>query len=349
MKNADENGDRYPRGSGSGAVRGVPLLSRTIQRGKRMYKFTAKEKMNALKALHSSNCLTICRRYKVSRVTLWRWKRQYDGNLESLEPKFSRKNIHHPNEQTDEEKKNIQNLVRRNPDIGLNELYGKLYRDYGYRRNPVTLYRFLRKNDIKASKPRQTYKPKPYITPLEVGDKWQLDVKYVPFECYSGNGACERCFQYTVIDEATRKRYIRAYKEQCQESTIDFILRAFKFFGYVPKMIQTDNGQEFTFLGGRTKDGRIHKFDRLCSHFGIEHKLIRPRTPRHNGKVERSHRNDNERFYRFLRYYSFDDLQAQMSVYLRRSNNIPTSVLRSKDDKRRWLSPNEKEQELLSS
>ena len=127
MKNADENSDRYPRDSGSGAVRGVPLLSRTIQRGKRMYKFTAKEKMNALKALRSSNCLTICRRYKVSRVTLWRWKRQYDGNLESLEPKFSRKNIHHPNEQTDEEKKNIQNLVRRNPDIGLNELYGKLY------------------------------------------------------------------------------------------------------------------------------------------------------------------------------------------------------------------------------
>lgn len=285
----------------------------------------------------------------ISRVTLWRWKRQYDGRVESLEPKFSRKNIHHPNEQTDEEKKNIQNLVRRNPEIGLNELYGKLYRDYGYRRNPVTLYRFLRRNEIKTSKPRQAYKPKPYITPLKMGEKWQLDVKYVPFECYTGNGACERCYQYTVIDEATRKRYIRAYKEQSQESTIDFILRAFKFFGYMPKMIQTDNGQEFTFLRGQTKDGRIHKFDCLCLHFGIEHKLIRPRTPRHNGKVERSHRNDNERFYRFLRYYSFDDLQAQMSVYLRRSNNIPTSVLRSKDDKRRWLSPNEKEQELLSS
>ena len=114
-------------------------------------------------------------------------------------------------------------------------------------------------------------------------------------------------------------------------------------------MIQTDNGTEFTFLHWKTKDGRIHKFDRLCLHFGIEHKLIRPRTPRHNGKVERSHRNDNERFYRYLHYYSFDDLQTQMSVYLRRSNNIPTSVLRSKDNKRRWLSPNEKEQELLSS
>ena len=46
---------------------------------------------------------------------------------------------------------------------------------------------------------------------------------------------------------------------------------------------------------------------------------------------------------------NYDDLQNQMSVYLRRSNNIPTSVLRSSVDKRRWLSPNEKEQELLSN
>ena len=314
-----------------------------------MYKFTAKEKYNALKALRSTESLIICRRYKVSRVTLWRWKRQYDGTIESLTPKFSRKGMKHPNAQTNEEIINIKNLIRRNPEIGLNELYGKLYRDYEYRRNPITLYRFLRKNDIRKAKPREIYKPKPYITPIKIGEKWQLDVKYIPLECYSGNGACERFYQYTVIDEATRKRYIRAYKEQSQESTIDFILRAFKFFGYKPKTIQTDNGQEFSFLRIRTKDGRIHKFDRLCLHFGIEHKLIRPRPPRHNGKVERSHRNDNERFYKWLRYYSFEDLQAQMAVYLRRSNNIPTSVLRSATDKKRWLSPNEKEMELLSS
>lgn len=312
-----------------------------------MYKFTAKEKFNALKALRSTPLLTICRRYKVNRTTIWRWKRQYDGSVESLEPRFSRKKMHHPNEQTTEEKKHILDLVHRNPNIGLNELYGKLYRDYNYRRNPVTLYRFLRKSNIKEKKKRIPYKPKPYDTPLKAGEKWQLDVKYIPLECYTGNGACERYYQYTIIDEATRKRFIRAYKEQSQESTIDFVLHAMKFFGYKPRMIQTDNGQEFTFLKGETKDGRIHKFDRLCLHFGIKHKLIRPRTPRHNGKVERSHRNDNERFYRYLRYYSFDDLQKQMTVYLRRSNDIPSAVLRSVNDKKRWLSPNEKEFELL--
>lgn len=312
-----------------------------------MYKFTAKEKFTVLKVLRSTPLLTVCRRYKVNRTTIWRWKRQYDGSVASLEPNFSRKNMKHPNAQTDEEKKHIIDLVHRNPNIGLNELYGKLYRDYNYRRNPVTLYRFLRKNDMKKAKKRVAYKPKPYDTPLRAGEKWQLDVKYVPLECYTGNGACERYYQYTVIDEATRKRFIRAYKDQGQESTIDFIVRAIKFFNYKPREIQTDNGTEFTFLKGQTKDGRIHKFDRLCLHLGIRHKLIRPRTPRHNGKVERSHRNDNERFYRYLRYYSFDDLQKQMQVYLRRSNDIPTAVLRSATDKKRWLSPNEKEFELL--
>ncbi len=311
-----------------------------------MYKFTAKEKLNVLKALQSSTITIICRRYKISRCTIWRWKVRYDGTLASLQPQFSRKHIKHPNRQTDYEITCIHNLLRRNPSIGLNELYGKLYRNYNYRRNPVTLYRYLKKQNFIKTKQRKVYKPKPYITPLVLGEKWQLDVKYVPFSCYTGNEVNERYYQYTVIDEASRKRYIRAYKEQSQDSTVDFVLRAFNFFGYKPKIIQTDNGQEFRLLNERTKDGRIHSFDKLCIYFGIEHKCIRPRTPRHNGKVERSHRNDNERFYRYLHYYSFEDLQLQMKEYLRRSNNIPSIALRSNDDKHRWLSPNEKELEL---
>lgn len=289
---------------------------------------------------------------KIDRTTLWRWRKQYDGTVKSLEPKFSRKGIHHPNEQTEEEKQAIQNLVRRNPTIGLNELYGKLCRQYGYKRNPVTLYRYLRRNDFYKVKKRKPYIPKPYDTPLSLGEKWQLDVKHVPFECYTGNEDRERHYQYTVIDEASRKRFIYAYREQSQNSTVDFVLRAFEFFGYRPKIIQTDNGVEFCFLRGKgnqgTKDGRIHLLDKLCLHFGIKHQLIRPRTPRHNGKVERSHRNDNERFYRYLRYYSFSDLQTQMAAYLKRSNDIPTCVLRSHNSCR-WLSPNEKEQELLAN
>ena len=80
--------------------------------------------------------------------------------------------------------------------------------------------------------------------------------------------------------------------------------------------------------------------DEFCIREDIYHHKIRPRTPRHNGKVERSHRNDNERFYSFLSFYSLEDLREQGKRYLKRSNNIPMQVLKYK-------TPIEMRQELL--
>ena len=101
-------------------------------------------------------------------------------------------------------------------------------------------------------------------------------------------------------------------------------------------MIQTDNGGEFTHT---QKTDRVHPLDALCGRLHMVHKTIRPKTPWHNGKVERSHRNDQERFYNFLKFYSYEDLQIQMKRYLRRSNRIPMSVLG-------WKSPIQKRKEL---
>lgn len=70
---------------------------------------------------------------------------------------------------------------------------------------------------------------------------------------------------------------------------MDFFKRAIEFFGYAPNILQTDNGAEFTHP---TKTNRIHPLDVFCNKYHIQHKLIRPRTPWHNGKVERSHRNE---------------------------------------------------------
>ncbi|MCI8346984.1 MAG: transposase family protein, partial [Bacilli bacterium] len=83
----------------------------------------------------------------------------------------------------------------------------------------------------------------------------------------------------------------------------------------------------------------IHPFDVLCNELDIEHKLIRPRTPRHNGKVERSHRNDQNRLYNYLKFYSYNDPKYQMKNYLNRSNNIPMQVLG-------WISPIEKRNKI---
>lgn len=303
--------------------------------------YSAQEKLKALNLLRSCSFEFVAHRYHCTIQTLYRWKRIYNGSIESLENGSCKPKSKHPNQQTDEEIKHINDLLKRNPNIGLNELYGKLRTNYGYSRNPVTLYRFLKKNGYfkDLSKTRNNYKPKKYDTPLNIGEKMQLDVKVVPYDCRTKAVPFDmKFYQYTIIDEASRERFIYPYKEQCADSTIDFIKRAINYFGYIPKVIQTDNGQEFTFLKQYNKK---HRFDILCEELGIEHKLIKPRTPRHNGKVERSHRNDNERFYKYLKFYSYDDLIKQMKAYLIRSNNIPTCVLG-------WKSPIEKRKELLN-
>ena len=179
------------------------------------------------------------------------------------------------------------------------------------------------------------YTPKKYDTPTEIGIKWQMDVKVIPKQCCVGE-LPDNFYQYTVIDEASRERFIYPYKEQSSFSTIDFVKRAIIYFGYKPKIIQTDNGQEFTYT---MKTDRTHPLDTLLNSLNITHKLIKSRTPRHNGKVERSHGNDQQRFYSYLRFYSYDDLLKQMKAYLKRSNNIPMQTLN-------WISPLEMRQQI---
>lgn len=320
------------------------------RKNKKYYKtaYSAEEKLNALNLWRHSTVEFVAHRYHCAIQTLYRWRKIFDGTLESLEPKYCAPYTPHPNRHTDEEIKHIQDLIRRNPHIGLNELYGKLRLNYAYSRNPVSLYRFLRKKGWYADvKKKHKYVPQPYDTPIHIGEKWQLDVKFVPRQCYVGEFKDERrYYQYTIIDEATRERFIFPYQDQCAQSTIDFVRRAVIYFGYKPKLIQTDNGSEFTYTR-QTKNDQEHLFDKFCRINKIIHKTIKPRTPRHNGKVERSHRNDNERFYKWLKFYSFEDLKLQMKSYLERSNNIPISTLASRDKKRKWLTPKEKRKELL--
>jgi transposase InsO family protein len=246
----------------------------------------------------------------------------------------------HPNAHTETELKWIKDYHRRNPNISVCELFGKLRKDKGYTRHPGSLYRvFIRLGFRKCVEPtnRRTKHTGKYDTPEKLGVKWQMDVKYVPKTCCTMKDK-QQFYQYTMIDEASRERFIYPYMEQSSYSTIDFVKRAIQYFGYKPETIQTDNGIEFTHTA---KTDRIHPFDVFCKQNHIHHKLIRPRTPWHNGKVERSHRNDQERFYNYLKFYSYEDLLLQMKRYLYRSNRIPMQTLG-------WLSPVQKRKQLLA-
>ena len=307
----------------------------SITQNKRYLPHEITTKENSVKLYRQTKDIGfVCRRYHISKASLMRWNKQYDGSRESLAPKSHRPHTQHPNAHTEQELNWIRNLHRRNPNISVCEMYGKLRQEKAYSRHPGSLYRvFVRlgyRTKVESTKKKFKHTGH-YDTPEELGIKWQMDVKYVPAACYAGTDG-DKFYQYTMIDEASRERFIYAYKEQSSYSTIDFTKRAIIYFGYAPETIQTDNGGEFTHS---SKTNRVHPFDMLCNQLNIHHKTIRPKTPWHNGKVERSHRNDQERFYNYLRFYSLEDLQMQMKRYLRRSNRIPMSVLG-------WKSPVEK-------
>ena len=285
----------------------------------------------------------VCRKYHISRISLWRWNKKYNGTKDSLKDKSHKPKTKHPKAHTNQEIRWIRNYVKRHRRITLNELWYKLKREKGYTRKLPSMYRVMKKNNIKFSegmKIKGTSKKKhnkKYATPKNIGEKWQIDVKYVPKECKVNIAEDKNYYQYTCIDEASRERYLEWYEEISPENTVDFVKKSIKYYGYKPKEIQTDNGIEFTYNQSKIK--KEHPMDTLLNKLKIRHHKIRPRTPEHNGKVERSHRNDNERFYSYLKFYSYEDLIRQGKAYLQRSNKIPMAVLG-------YLTPKEKREEL---
>lgn len=107
-------------------------------------------------------------------------------------------------------------------------------------------------------------------------------------------------YQYTAIDEFSRYRILWGVEEHNTYTSSLFLIRIVKYFeamGIEIKCVQTDNGPEFTkqFFA---KDANSHSmFEVTARQLQIKLKHIKPHTPKHNGKVERSHREDQKLFY----------------------------------------------------
>ena len=210
-------------------------------------------------------------------------------------------------------------------------LWVKLHQN-GYKRSITGLYRVLRRQGQMAVKlPNPKYIPKPYEKMHFPGERVQIDVKFVPESCIVGDAAGEKFYQYTAIDEFSRWRYLEAFQEHSSYSSAQFLEHLIKAAPFRILCIQTDNGTEFTkkFVSDKA---RPHLFEQKLEQLGIQHKLIKPFTPRHNGKVERSHRKDNEYFYASHKFYSFEDFKKQLAVHNRKYNHFPIRPLG-------WLSP----------
>ena len=274
-----------------------------------------------------------------NRRTIYRWRKRYDGTLESLKDK-SHKPKHHPNEHTEEEIKMIKNYKSNNKDTGLVVLWVKL-REAGYTRTIQGLYHVMVRLGIYRKAPSKKKRIQPPEVPIAKypGERVQIDVKYVPRECMSKElkEIGEKYYQYTAIDEYTRLRYTYFCKEHnTYESTI-FVNRLIKYFPFKIELIQTDNGSEFTnrLNWNVFNRNKLTMFEKRLKELKITHSLIRPHTPTQNGKVERSHRKDQERFYYKRVFLSLEDLKEKGRRWLREYNNFPMRPLN-------WKSPIEK-------
>lgn len=273
--------------------------------------------------------------YGVSLSSVKRWCKRYDGDWKSLKEKSHRPHSH-PRQHTTEEEELIQEafkqkFYRYGWDGAYREAqengYTRSYSGFVYAAKRMKLL-WQEKNKRIPRKHNRRYPELSYP-----GEKVQMDVKEVPYSCLIGalkrNG--KHLYQWTAIDECTRCRFVYIFEEHTPENSVRFLKMLMKKFPFPIKTLQTDNGTEFTYKF--ISEEKESPLDIELKKEGIEHKLIPPRTPWHNGKVERSHRNDQRYFYDWEYFGSVEEANNKLKEHLAWSNSKPMRTLGNKTPK----------------
>lgn len=167
--------------------------------------------------------------------------------------------------------------------------------------------------------------------PLAAGELVEIDVKFVPKLIEN-----KQYYQYTAIDCASRWRHLHIYDDLSNFSTIQFLEEVIKIAPFRIRAIKTDNGSNFTnrYVGYLKSDDpnnpKLHAFDIFCQKQNIIHYLIDPGKPAQNGKVERSHRSDQESFYDRVFFNSLFELNRKIKIWNKQYNNLEHCGLNGK-------------------
>ena|SRR5271166_2154702 len=250
----------------------------------------------------TGNVAMTCRYYGISRQVYYRWLRRYqEQGIDGLRD-LSRRPHHSPNATHVDVVGKILYL-RQNYHFGPGKIamYLKRYHDVEVSQSGV--WRILKRLDLNRLPASQRYKRldrrwKRYEKQLP-GHQVQIDVKFVePLKTAArpAVGRRTKYYQFTAIDDCTRLRVLRIYPRCDQKTAIQFVDYVLERLPFPVQIIQTDNGAEFQ------SAFHYHVLDK-----GVGHRYIKPRTPRLNGKVERSHRIDAEEFYALLDGLVIDD------------------------------------------
>lgn len=244
-----------------------------------------------------------CRYFGVGRASFYRWRNAYQREGEAGLTNKRSVPHNHPNKTPAAVAEKVLHL-RRKYHLGPMRIVWYLERYHGIRISDAGVYRILCRNGLNRL-PRGTRLRKVHTKRYNKqvpGHHIQMDVKFLTFTGQAGRKI--RRFQYTAIDDATRVRALKIYKRHTQANAIDFVDHVISTLPFRIREIRTDNGHEFQ-----------AKFHWHVEDQGIRHAYIKPRSPQLNGKVERSHRSDQQEFYQLLSYKGDVDLEARLKEW----------------------------------
>lgn len=246
--------------------------------------------------------------------TLKRWVASFRKyGIKGLIPKSRRPN-HHPNEYPEELIQKIREL-RLKTHLGPDVLTILLKKE-GIKASHSGIGKLLKKEGLSRKKRRIQKKEKWLPKTTIPGELVEIDVIYV--RKFKGNWL----YQYTAIDFCTRWKYSWVTPEQSNRTAVLFLEKVIQDAPFQIKGIKTDNASIFTnrYTGySKSTDPlnpRLHIFDRICLRYGIIHYLIDPGKPQQNGKAERSHRTDRERFWNRVKFKTLEELELKQKEYL---------------------------------
>lgn len=282
----------------------------------------AKKKQAVVKYAMKHGKSEASRWYGVSLSSVKRWCNRYDGSDWSSLLERSHRPHHSPHRHTKKEERKIKKAFEKIYErYGWDGVYDELLKKH-YKRSFSGMVYAAKRIGLKGTKiKKQSRKQiRRYPEILVPGEKVQIDVKEVPYNCLRGDALRygRRFYQWTAIDECTRYRFVYAFEEHTPENTVKFLKMLLKEFPFRIRAIQTDNGTEFTYKF--ISDTEISPLDKALKTLGIQHILIPPRTPWHNGKVERSHRNDQRYFYDWETFRTLEELNDKLKKHLEWSN-----------------------------
>jgi len=267
----------------------------------------------------TENVKEVCRKFGIHRSRFYYWKKRIDlptscgKRLTSKENRFlsySRKPKTNPRSYSDEIIRLIIK-IRKRTNRGSEYIWFLLRDRYGIYVSVTGIYKVLKRERlIKERKGRKKalriYEAPKYLP----GEKIQIDVKYVKLvdELALRLGRKYRwAYQYTALDVATGIKCKLIYEDHDGRASVDFLSKVRLFYPFPIKVIQTDNGFEFTWRL-HPEVTKIHPFTLQCQLYGYKHYLIPPAYPRANSHVERTHRIDEEEIYRGRVFTSLQQL-----------------------------------------